>query len=213
MVPRQPPRPVRTRATESFNSGGAGEKPVGKGRMRTLRAAAGSLTAAILLGLGTAPASAQAPGERNAVNIPDCNRACLIDALHSYMDALVHKDPSRAPLAKNVMFTENNVVIPIGEGLWGSISGASQMGSEAADPLTGQAAIYGLVREHGKPAYYAMLIKVEGKKITRVETVVDRQTSLPGPFGDVAKYGHDPAFGEVLPPRPTAAARAAAGGG
>ena len=168
--------------------------------MRTMKTAVGGMAAALLLSLGASPSSAQAPGDRNAVNIPDCNRACLVAALHSYMDALVHKDPSRAPFAKNVVFTENNVVIPIGEGLWGSISDASRMGTEAADPLTGQAAIYGLVHEHGKPAYYAMLIKVEGKKITRVETVVDRQTSLPGPFGDITKYGHDSAFGDVLTP-------------
>ena len=128
-----------------------------------------------------------------------CDRACLIDKLHAYMAALTAKDPRRAPLAAHVRFTENDEEMPIGEGLWGSISGASKDGLELADPLTGQAAWFGLVYEHGQPAYYALRLKVEDQRITEVETVVDRQTGLPAPFGDVSKYSHDPAFSEVLP--------------
>ncbi len=90
--------------------------------------------------------------------------------------------------------------MPIGEGLWGSISGASRTGLEVADPQTGQAAWFGLVQEHGQPAYYAMRSEVAGGRIAEVETVVHRQTGLPSPFGDPAQYAHDPAFAEVLPP-------------
>jgi hypothetical protein len=116
------------------------------------------------------------------------------------MDALVHKDPGRAAFAKSVVFTENDVAMPIGEGLWGTISGASAEGLELADPSTGQAAWFGLVYEHGQPAYYAMRLRVQDGKIAEVETVVDRQTGLPSPFGDPKAYTHDPAFAEVLPP-------------
>jgi len=167
--------------------------------MRTIKALAGGVGAALLLALAAGPSGAQAPGERSAVIPDDCNRACLIKAVHSYMDALRAKDPKRAPFAKDVVFTENNVVMPIGEGLWGSISDASKDGTEAADPRTGRAAWFGLVREHGVPAYYAMLLRVQDGKITEVETVVHRKTSLPSPFGDVDKYTHDPAFNDVLP--------------
>jgi hypothetical protein len=155
-----------------------------------------------LLGLAVAllagPAMAQAPGKPSAWTPVACDRACLIADLHRYMDALVHKDPARAPIAKDVMFTENDVAIPIGEGLWGSISDVSETGLELADPQTGQAAWFGLVREHGQPAYYAMRIRVENGQIVDVETIVDRQTGLPSPFGDPAQYTHDPAFAEVL---------------
>jgi hypothetical protein len=120
--------------------------------------------------------------------------------VHRYMDALTHHDPKRAPFAKDVIFTENDVALPIGTGLWGAISGASETGLEAADPSTGQAAWFGLVQEHGAPAYYAMRIRVKDGKIADVETIVHRQTGLPAPFGDVGKYRHDSAFADPLPP-------------
>ena len=146
------------------------------------------------------PAAAQAPGHASAWTVITCDRACLIGDVHRYMDALIHKDPSRAPFARNVMFTENDVAMPIGEGLWGSISDASSDGLELADPSTGQAAWFGLVQEHGQPAYYAMRLQVDHGRIAEVETVVMRQTGLPAPFGDPAQYTHDPAFAEVLTP-------------
>ena len=129
-----------------------------------------------------------------------CDRACLIGDLHRYMDALTHREPTRAPFARDVVFTENDVAVPIGEGLWGSISGASSDGLELADPMTGQAAWFGLVQEHGQPAYYAMRLRVADGRIAEVETVVMRQTGRPAPFGDPAQYAHDPAFAEVLTP-------------
>ena len=156
----------------------------------------GLALAALLM---SSPAVAQAPGQASAWNAVTCDRQCLIGDLHKYMDALTHKDPKRAPFARDVRFSENDVMMPIGEGLWGSISGASATGQELADPSTGQAAWFGLVQEHGQPAYYAMRIKVEAGAIREVETVVHRQTGLPAPFGDPAKYTHDAAFTEVLP--------------
>lgn len=142
---------------------------------------------------------AQVPGHASAYAAITCDRACLIGFVHRYMDALTHKDPKRAPFARDVMFTENDVAMPIGEGLWGTVSGASESGLELADPSTGQAAWFGLVQEHGAPAYYAMRLRVKDGRIEDVETIVDRQTGLPAPFGDVAKYHHDPAFAEALP--------------
>ncbi len=147
-----------------------------------------------------APADAQPPGHASAYPAVTCDRACLIGQLHAYMDALTRHDPTRARFAKNVVFTENDVALPIGAGLWGTVSGASAEGLEAADPSTGQAAWFGLVQEHGAPAYYAMRLRVKDGRIEDVETVVHRQTGLPAPFGDIAKYHHDSAFAEALAP-------------
>ncbi len=165
--------------------------------------AAAALVAAGLLAalaLTARPAAAQAYGERSAFNASDCNHACLIEFAKQYMDGLVRHDPSRVPFAAGVKFTENDVVIPIGSGLWGSISAASPDPLLAADPDTGNVAWFGTVEEHGVPAYYAMRLKVSGGRIIEVETVVDRKTDLPAPFGDPTKVSHDPAFAEVLPP-------------
>jgi hypothetical protein len=155
---------------------------------------------AVVFGLLIAsPAWAQVPGQASAWSVPACDHACLIGFTHRYMDALVHRAPAKAPFAKGAMFTENDVAMPIGQGLWRTISGASDKGLEVADTSTGEAAWFGLVYEHGKPAYYAMRLKVEDGRISQVETVVVRQAGLPLPFGPVEKYTHDPAFAEVLP--------------
>jgi hypothetical protein len=146
-------------------------------------------------------AAAQAPGQSSAVIAKDCDHACLVGFLHSYLDALTHKDRSRAHFAADVRFTENDVEMPLGnEGLWASISGVAQTGLEVADTTTGNAAWFGTVEEYGQPAYYAMRLRVREGQISEVETVVDRKGGLPAPFGDPSKLVHDPAFAEVLPP-------------
>ena len=145
-------------------------------------------------------AFAQAPGLSSAVIPSDCDHACLIGSLHSYLDALVHKDMTRAKFAPNVRFTENDVEMPVGhEGVWNSISSVAATGLEVADTTTGNAAWFGTIEEHGEPAYYAMRIKVRDGQIAEVETVVDRKGTLPAPFGDPAKLVHDPEFAAVLP--------------
>lgn len=153
--------------------------------------------AAVLAGV---PSLAQAPGEPSAVNIPTCDRDCLIAITRGYMSALAAKNPAALKLAKDVQFTENNVVIPVGKGLWNSISKVAPTGMEAADPLTGQAALFGVVWEHGVAAIYAMRLHVQNGLIDEIETVVHRKTGLPAPFGDPDKVTHDPEFNDVLPP-------------
>src|SRR6185312_881959 len=165
-----------------------------------MRSMALKLVMIVVAVTGTASAWAQAPGERSAVIATDCDRSCLISSLHSYMDALAHKDPGRARFAKSVRFTENDVEMPIGDGLWGSVSGVAQTGLEVADTQTGNAAWFGTVEEYGQPAYYAMRLKVEDGQIVEVETVVQRKGTLPAPFGDAKELVHDPAFGAPLAP-------------
>lgn len=159
-----------------------------------------SLIAAALLSGTAAPALAQAPGEDSAVLDTSCDRACLIGALKDHMRALATRDPAAMRLATNVVFTENNVVLPVGSGLWDTVTAVDATGLEAADPRTGQAAWFGSVRENGVPAVYAVRIRVRHGLIDQIETVVHRKTALPAPFGDVTKMEHDAAFNEVLPP-------------
>jgi hypothetical protein len=147
----------------------------------------------------TAGARAQAPGEPSAV-YPSCNRSCLIGVLHGYLDAFGHKDRGLAPFAHDVRYTENDVEMPLGEGLWGSIGGVSATGLEVADPATGNAAWFGTVQEHGNGAFLALRLQVADGRITEVESVVQRRPTHPAPFGDPAKLQHDPAFQAVLPP-------------
>src|SRR5688572_26107325 len=104
------------------------------------------------LALAATPLGAQAPGEDSAVRVPACDRACLIGHLKDHMKALAARDPAQVKLASNVRFTENNVFLPVGDGLWDTVTAVDAVGLEAADPSTGNAAWFGSVVENGRPA-------------------------------------------------------------
>jgi hypothetical protein len=146
-------------------------------------------------------ASAQAPGQPSAVIAIDCDRDCLIGFTERYTEALARRDKTRAPFSARVRFTENNVEMPLGnDGLWGTINAVWDDSMAIADQQTGEAAWFGIVEEHGNPAYLAFRIKVENRQITEVETIVNRLPDMPKPFGDPTQLFYDPAFAEVAPP-------------
>ena len=147
----------------------------------------------------TSPALAQAAGEENALIDPACDRACLLETLGGFMSALEAGDATRLALSGDVIFTENNVAIPLDRGLWSTVDEVDEVGLEAADPLTGNAAWFGSVIENGNPAIIALRIHVEDGLIDEIESVVHRQTALPAPFGDTVNMVHDPEYYDILP--------------
>jgi hypothetical protein len=116
-----------------------------------------------------------------------------------YMAALVARDPTRLPWATTVHFTENNVSLRVGDGLWGTISGRGADDLRAADPTTGQVAYFGVIEERGTLSYFALRMKIEDRKISEVETLVDRKGYGPGPFGDPSTLEVVPVLLEDVP--------------
>lgn len=156
------------------------------------------LTAALLAAGSTA--WAQAPGYDSAVIKVECDYDCLLEYARNYIEALADRDYSRARLAPGVIFAENNVVMPVGnDGLWGTISGVREGEMLVADEQTGNAAWFGIVEEHGNPAYLAVRIQVEDGLITEIESVVNRLPDMPKPFGNPDTVTHHPAWSEILP--------------
>src|SRR5579875_2934306 len=154
--------------------------------------------------------------DQTAYTTDVCDRACLYGFVDQYLHALVDKSPSELPWAKMVRFTENNVSLQVGDGLWGTISGLGPEDLRAADPEHGQVAYFGVVYENGSPGYFALRMKIVDRKISEVETLVDRPGNGPGPFGDPAKMTELPFMKEFLPlpqrtPRARMIALAAAG--
>ncbi|MGB6451473.1 MAG: hypothetical protein WBE92_12040 [Steroidobacteraceae bacterium] len=137
---------------------------------------------------------------RAAGTAPSCDRACLTGILDQYLAGLVAHDPSRVPFATKVKFTENNVQLRIGDGLWGTVSGIRHDSDLSfADPADGEVGYYGVVEEHGNPAYIALRLKVAGRKITEVESIVCRKGDGPGPTANFGALRHDPSFSETEP--------------
>ena len=115
-------------------------------------------------------------------------RTELYALAEAYLDALEAKDPARLPWADDAVFTENNVRLEPGDGLWNTISARRRTYDlKAADPASGQVAWFGLVEEHGHPAIMGLRVCARMGKIAEVETLVCRAMEF-GPYPDIDNY-------------------------
>jgi hypothetical protein len=112
----------------------------------------------------------------------------LYAAAEAYLDALAAKDPSRFAFTGDAIFTENNVQLRIGDGLWNTIGARrDNYDLKCADPETGQVAWFGVIEESGRPAIMALRLALERGSIAEAETIVCRAHEL-GPFPNIAGY-------------------------
>src|SRR5262245_19470442 len=143
-----------------------------------------------------------------------CDRACLNRIADAYIAALVAHDPSKAPLAPGVKFTEQAQVLAVGEGLWKTASeGPTTFRIPVADPASCQiglivmmkadvpkppASAGGLPPAPGPPAVQlALRLKVENQKITEAEHVYAAITA-PGQIANLQEPRK--AFFTTVPP-------------
>src|SRR3954467_2344592 len=77
----------------------------------------------------------------------DCDRACLRTTLDQYLTALAKHDPSAAPLFAGFRQTESAVVKKVGPGLWQTMTKVGRVDRRYYDPVTGQAAFFGIINE------------------------------------------------------------------
>lgn len=107
-----------------------------------------------------------------------CDRACLESLVDDYLAALDAKDAARLPVTRNVRFTENGQDLKLGEGLWVTVTGIGTYKFYMADPKTRQIGFFGSIREAGDPQMFFLRLKVAGRRISEVETIVARGTGL-----------------------------------
>jgi hypothetical protein len=101
----------------------------------------------------------------------NCDRACLENVVDQYLAALVARDPKRLPLSKDVMYTENNQVLELGDGFWKTVEGRGNYAHIFADPEFGQVAYMGTMREAGAPILMSLRLRIELGRITEVESI------------------------------------------
>jgi hypothetical protein len=103
-----------------------------------------------------------------------CDRTCLEGFLNRYLDALAAHDPSRLPVAPDVKFVENDQMLKLGQGTWGTVDGLGAYRHYFADPQMGEAVVITTVREHGVPAIMDIRLRIEDGRIREAETQVSR---------------------------------------
>jgi hypothetical protein len=113
----------------------------------------------------------------------DCDRACLKSTLTQYLSAVSKHDPAGAPLFPGFRQTENAVVKRPGAGLWQTMTGLGRLQRYYMDPVTGQAAYFGIISEGSSEAIVTVRVRVERRKITEAEWYIGRRgdDSMNGP--------------------------------
>ena len=104
----------------------------------------------------------------------DCDPTCLNGFVDQYMAAVAAHDPSKLPTAANVRYTENNVEMKVGEGLWQTSDGWGSYKVYVDDPQTGQVGFLGVADEDTHLSCFAARLKIVNKKVTEIEVIVAR---------------------------------------
>jgi hypothetical protein len=152
-----------------------------------------------LAGCGAAPDSAAGGAGPDSVARGGCDRDCLGDIMSAFLDSLVANDPSIAPLADNVRFTEDTLETPIGEGFWATASALGDYRTDFLDVREQTAAVHALMQEGGMPVLFAARLKVENREIIEIETMVVRGAAEAMLFAPEQLTGPSAAF-NTMPP-------------
>src|SRR5262245_36204300 len=107
-----------------------------------------------------------------------CDRACLKTTLDQYLNAVVKHDTSAAPLFIAFRQTDNGVVVRPGNGTWKSITALGDIQRKFFDPVSGQAAYLGLIKEGQATGIATLRLRVENRQITEAEWVIAREGAI-----------------------------------
>jgi hypothetical protein len=135
----------------------------------------------------------------------DCDRTCLNGFVDQYMAAVAAHDPSKLPTTANVRYSENNVEMALGEGLWQTSDGWGTYKVFIDDPEAGQVGFLAVANEDGNLSCFAGRLRVADHKVSEIEIIAARpeRPSPPGangiPVGGPANLQDKPLFNEDEP--------------
>jgi hypothetical protein len=105
------------------------------------------------------------------------DRAGLYELLDTYLRALGSRDAKAVRWADSPRTSENNVMLEVDDGLWGTIDALGDYRLRFADPATGQVGYFGTVREFAEESAYTVRLKADDAgRIREAESVVVRQS-------------------------------------
>ena len=137
-----------------------------------MRSAFAALGAVVLVAAAIVAGSLVRNAEASTGPIPlNCNRACLEDLVNQYRAALVAHDPKRLPVSADVVYTENDQKIDLGDGFWKTAEGIGNYKHIFADPEAVQVGFMGTMREAGGPILMSLRLRVQLGRITEVESI------------------------------------------
>ena len=153
------------------------------------------LVAVILCGHFTPAVSATGP-------IPvNCDRACLEGLADQYFAALVAHDPKRLPLAADVKYTEQDQVMDVGDGFWGTATEIGGYRHCFSDPVEEQIGCMATMHEGEHMLIMGVRLRVQLGRITEIETTYYRQGGGgPNSIAGLDASKPDPIWFDTIPP-------------
>jgi hypothetical protein len=129
-----------------------------------------------MLGLGLAGVLVM--GTAHAASAKDaCDRACLKKALNTYLEAVFMHSPEKAHLAGHSKATVNAAPLANGEGIWQTAMGYGSVQRRFVDPVSGQAAYFGEIKEADEVAIVSLRVKVVSSGISEAEWTIARKSA------------------------------------
>jgi hypothetical protein len=105
------------------------------------------------------------------------NRAGLYELLDAYLGALGRRDAGAVRWSDSALTSENNVMLQVGDGLWGTIEAVGDYQLRFADPASGHVGYFGTVHEHIEESGFSVRLKIDADgRIGEAETIVVRQS-------------------------------------
>ena len=129
---------------------------------------------------------------------PVQDRAALYEALDMFVAGLLARDPSRVRWAPTVRFTENNVALTVGDGIWNTITARGDYDLRFADPLTGQVGLFTTVIETSDESAFTLRLGVIDGAIAEIEMVVVRDADSGLKFPN-PRFRRKPMLEEIVP--------------
>jgi len=149
-----------------------------------------------LLLLGAMPAAFAAAGA--------CDKACMEGIADRYRAAYVKHDAKGLPLARNLRYTENGVVLKFPDGTWDTVTKEVGPALTLSDTKSGNVGIYtAFVQSHDTEGYLAVRLKIVKSEIAEIEHIVSTRRNLsspPTPIGPHAEYKPDFNFMKTVDP-------------
>jgi hypothetical protein len=109
-------------------------------------------------------------------------REGLYEALDRFRDALSARDPARVEWAGGLRYTENNVALEPGDGLWNTLTALGPYDLRFADASHGQVALFTCVEETDAVSPCAIRLRFREGAVEEAEIVVARNKDEGFPF-------------------------------
>ncbi|WP_298164749.1 hypothetical protein [Novosphingobium sp.] len=133
------------------------------------------------------------------------DRAGLYAALDAFLAALNVGDHTRLDWAEGAYHSENNVMLEIGDGVWGTIQKLGEYQLRFADTRTGQVGYFGTVIEAIEESAFTLRLKIDAAgAIAECEMLIVRQSDSGIKFENCRYWDKPILHREVVAPVPRA---------